>query len=99
MTWLVDDEIRPGTGLSVAKMTVEPGQTSELHSHSNCEEIIVLQSGQIRQRVGDEWFEMSEGDHHVIPMGKAHQTQNIADEAAQLLLVYSDGVRNYKKLD
>ena len=98
MTWLTEDAIEPGIGLSVARMTVDPGQISELHRHDNCSEIVYLLNGEISQRVGDKWIDMTPGDHCHIPPDHAHQTRNTGPKSAELLLVYSEGKRNYERL-
>jgi len=98
MTWLMDDTIHPDAGLSLAEMTVEPGALSECHRHGNCNEIIYLTHGQISQRIGDIWIDMKAGDRCVITKGQAHQTRNTGSEAAQMILVYSEGQRKYEKL-
>lgn len=43
--WLMEDRIEADAGLSLARMTVEPGKTSEAHRHSNCSEAIHVLSG------------------------------------------------------
>jgi len=63
MTWIIDDAIQPGIGLSLAEMTVDSGQLSELHCHDNCSEIIYLLEGEISQRIGNQWTDMSSGDN------------------------------------
>jgi len=98
MTWLMEDAIHPGIGLSLAEMTVEPGKISELHSHSNCSEVIYLLEGRTRQRIGEEWLEMLAGDKCVIPKDTAHQTRNVGDKPAKMILAYSAGRREYEKL-
>ena len=98
MTWLMDDVIRGGATFSLAEMTVRPGEISELHKHDNCEETLFLRAGTICQRVGDDWIEMQPGDHCVIPRDFAHQTRNTGASDAEMLLVYSEGIRHYEKL-
>ena len=98
MRWIMDDSIHAGIGLSLAEMTVEPGMTSELHRHDNCGEVLYLQNGQIRQRIGDDWHELFAGEKCVIPAGFAHQTRNIGNVTAKMILVYQAGTRNYEAL-
>lgn len=98
MTWLMEDAIRSGAEFSLAEMTVHPEETSELHKHNNCEEMIFLRAGTISQRVGDDWIDMKPGDHCIIPRGFAHQTRNTGSVNAKMLLVYSEGIRQYERL-
>lgn len=98
MTWLLDDKIQDGIGLSLAEMTVEPGAVSELHKHGNCKEIVYIVEGLVLQRLGDEWTELRSGDTCVVEIGVAHQTRNVGAEPAKMLLFYSEGEREYESL-
>ena len=95
MTWLMEDAIEPDAGLSMAKMTVDAGVLSEAHHHTNRTEAIHLLSGAVRQRSGDEWIEMKAGDTVLIPVGAVHQTQNMGEQRAVLMIAYSSGSRIY----
>ena len=52
MEWLMEDAIRPGAGLSLARMSVDPGVTGDAHRHPNCSEAVHLISGEVEQRAG-----------------------------------------------
>lgn len=99
MQWLMQDEDKTTAGLSLAKMTIRSGTTSELHLHPNCNECIHVLEGHIRQRIGDQWLEMSAGDTCLIPEGVQHQSQNIGLSAAVLIIAYSSGRRDYTARD
>ncbi len=94
--WLMEDAITEDAGLSLARMTVDPGVTSEAHRHPNCTETIHLLSGRVEQRRGDDWIELDAGDTVVVREGEVHQTRNIGIEAADLILAYSSGARLYE---
>ncbi|MEM8949327.1 MAG: cupin domain-containing protein [Pseudomonadota bacterium] len=96
MCWLMDDSIQQGAGLSLARMTVEPGVTSEPHRHSNCSETIHLLSGSVEQRKDDVWVALNEGDTILIPVGAIHQTRNVGDRSAIMMIAYSSGSRLYQ---
>ncbi|MGI9503376.1 MAG: cupin domain-containing protein [Geminicoccaceae bacterium] len=96
MTWLMDDGIKPEAGLSLARMTVDPGITSEAHRHTNCTEAIHVLSGQIKQRSGDRWISLKSGETILIPVGAIHQTTNVGDDVAILMIAYSSGSRVYE---
>lgn len=96
MSWLMDDAIQAGAGLSLARMTVDPGITSEPHRHSNCSEAVHLLSGRVEQRRGDSWVTLEAGDTILIPIGAIHQTRNIASETAVMMIAYSSGSRIYE---
>lgn len=99
MSWLMDDAIQAGAGLSLARMTIDPDVTSESHRHSNCSEAIHLLSGQIEQRQGDSWIIMNSGDTILIPAGAVHQTRNVGSETAVMMIAYSSGSRIYQVED
>ena len=96
MTWLMEDAIEENAGVSLAKMTVEAGVTTELHRHPNCTEAIHLLSGCVNQRRGDGWVELVAGDTLLIPAGSVHQTHNPGPETAVMIIAYSSGSRVYQ---
>lgn len=95
MEWLMEDRIEVDAGLSLARMTVEPGKTSEAHRHSNCSEAIHVLSGQIEQRCDDDWITLKAGETTLIRVGSIHQTSNIGTEPAVMVIAYSSGARIY----
>jgi quercetin dioxygenase-like cupin family protein len=96
MAWLMEDAIEPGAGLSLARMTVEPGVTSQAHRHPNCTEAIHVLAGRVEQRRGAQWVELAPGDTILIPADASHQTRNIGQETAVLMIAYSSGARVYQ---
>ena len=96
MSWLMDDAIESGAGLSLARMTIDADITSEPHRHSNCSETIHLLSGRIEQRRGDSWVVLNAGDTILIPAGAVHQTRNVGSETAVMMIAYSSGSRIYQ---
>ena len=97
MDWLMEDAIEAGAGVSLARMTVAPGITSEAHRHPNCTEAVHLLSGRVEQRRGEEWMTLEPGDTMLIPQGIVHQTRNIGDAPAVLMVAYSSGARIYER--
>lgn len=99
MTWLMEDKILPDTGpnaeLSLAKMTLAPHSLSEAHRHPNCTEAVHILHGQIHQRIGQKWIIMQAGDTCLIPKDTPHQSRNLTDETAIMMLAYSSGTRIY----
>lgn len=95
MDWLMDDAIAKGAGISLAKMTLQAGEISELHSHPNCNEIIHVLTGKVEQSCGGEKSVLGEGETVLIRQGQKHQTRNISDETAVLMVAYSAGSRLY----
>jgi len=95
MQWLMEDAIDERAGLSLARMTVAPGVTSEAHRHPDCTEAVHLLTGCIQQRRGDDWVALAAGETILIPAGVVHQTRNSGEEAAVLMVAYSSGARIY----
>lgn len=65
---------RSGSELTYVGQTVYPagGATHEAHYHPNAEETIIVQSGNGRHRVGDEWYDLQAGDILFVPKGAVH---------------------------
>ena len=97
MEWLMDAAIDPQADVSLARMTITMGGISEAHHHANCCETIHVLSGHIKQGVGDDWLDMKPGDTCLIPMGIKHQTKNMSDNSAVMMVAYSAGERIYIK--
>lgn len=95
MKWLMEDAIHPMAGQSLARMSVDVGVTSELHHHSNCTETIHLLDGEIEQRIGDDWIKMTAGETCLIPINAKHQTRNVGEVRAVMMIAYSAGTRVY----
>jgi len=93
----MEDAIAQGAGLSLARMSVAIGITSERHLHTNCTETIHVLQGQIEQRIGEKWISMSAGDTCLIPKDTPHQTRNTGLQTAVMMIAYSAGERIYVK--
>ena len=96
MEWLVDDDLADGAGLSVARMTLRPGAVSEAHRHPNCTEVVHLVSGRIGQTIGNDRFVLDPGDTAFIPADCFHQSRNLGDGEAVMIISYSAGRRIYE---
>lgn len=99
MEWLVDDALTPGAGLSVARMTLKPGMTSEGHRHPNCSEVIHLIAGSVEQTVDGVRYVMAPGDTVFVPKGCSHRTRNLGESEAVMIVCYSAGSRLYEPVE
>ena len=95
MIWLADSRHCSDLGLSLARMEVRPGMTSDPHSHSNCYECIHVVSGCLKEFIGDKVYDLGEGETVVIPPGVKHYSQNFGTDDLLLVLSYSTGNRDY----
>lgn len=73
------------TRQSLAEATVAPGETTALHRHLESEELYHITAGRGRMRLGDDQFEVEEGDTVCIPPGMPHCIGNIGDTDLKLL--------------
>ncbi|MEO8557891.1 MAG: cupin domain-containing protein [Rhodospirillales bacterium] len=96
MEWLVDDALQPGARLSLARMTIHAGCTSETHRHANCDEAVHVASGRVEQRIGDRLVVLGVGDSAHIPTGAAHCSRALDGKPAMLIVAYSAGQRVYQ---
>ena len=99
MEWLVDDAVHPGADLSLARMTVYPGQTSPAHLHDNANEAIHVLSGHIEERLGEDWHAAAPGNTLFVPAETIHQTRCTSAEPAVMMIAYSTGKRSYTEVD
>jgi len=98
MDWLMDSSVLPEANMSLARMTVPKGVTSERHKHESCTETLHVLSGQVEQYIGDTSLKMGPGETCFIPKDTAHHTVNIGTEAAVIMISYSSGQRDYKRV-
>lgn len=96
LEWLMEDAVKPGAGLSLARMSLDPGVTSQAHRHPDCNEAVHLLSGEVEQRCGPNWVTMRPGETLLIPAGSVHQTRNGGHETAVLMIAYASGTRVYE---
>jgi mannose-6-phosphate isomerase-like protein (cupin superfamily) len=95
MTWLADAEAGGTTTVSVARMVLHPGQHSPLHHHPNCEEIVLLESGEVSHQLDGSPVQHEAGTCVIIPAGVAHTTRNLGSAPARLFITYGAPVREY----
>lgn len=98
MVWLIDAENADNPDMSLARMEVEMGQTSEPHVHGNCHESLHVLSGKVTEIIGDDVVALKAGDTVFIPQGTRHYTMNSGDERAILIISYSAQTREYEAM-
>ena len=96
MCWLVEDQLVPSADISVARMTINAEAISPTHRHPNCNETIVLLSGNVTCIVDDQEYLIKAGDVVFVPTGSAHAIRNETNQAAVAMLAYSAGARVYE---
>ncbi len=63
----------------------------------NCEEALYLLTGRLEHFVGAESVLLEAGDTLVVPAGRPHHARCIGDEAADMIVAYSSGSRDFRK--
>ena len=94
----MDSSVLPEANMSLARMTVPMGVKSERHKHESCSETLHVLSGQVEQYIDEVTLKMGPGETCFIPRGSAHHTVNIGTEAAVIMVSYSSGRRDYKRV-
>ena len=88
--------INGSKGVSAARVTINAKTANTRHSHPTCEEVLYLVKGKLKHYVGAEAYDMVAGDCIAIPAGVPHYAINTGDEAADMLVMYSAGERDFK---
>ncbi|HHY96283.1 MAG TPA: histidine kinase [Firmicutes bacterium] len=76
-------------GMSVALVTVQPGQKWEPHRHSGYEQIVYVLAGQGRQAVDGEWHDLEPGTFRYLPDNITHALESTGPVPLRFLAVYS----------
>ncbi len=77
------------TQLWLGTTSIEPGYTSNPHSHKDQEEVFYCVSGKGRIRVDDEEENFSPGDVCYVPAGCVHQLINTGEEVLKVVAAVS----------
>lgn len=93
ITWLDNADLTDSTGLTVGRVTIDAGRENTEHRHPNCEEALLVLTGELVHTIGDEEVTLSEGDLIHIPAGERHQAHNPGDVDAVSLIAYDTGER------
>lgn len=94
--WLANDEVGNSRELSLARMTLPPGNATDTHVHANCEESIYVVRGAVECRIAGESVRMSAGGQSVVPRGAVHGIRNVGDAPAEIILSYSSAARAFE---
>ena len=79
---------------SIAEATIPVNGKTLLHKHKGTEEIYVILQGVGLMRLGDEEFEVTEGDTIAIVPGTPHNIRNISDSELKILCSCSPAYRH-----
>jgi oxalate decarboxylase/phosphoglucose isomerase-like protein (cupin superfamily) len=91
MKWFVSPGTVPGATNSQGEVIINPGAGHAVHQHDGADEQIYVISGAGRQTVGDQEFDIAEGDLVHIPRATPHSTFNSTWRTLRLLVTYTPG--------
>jgi mannose-6-phosphate isomerase-like protein (cupin superfamily) len=75
----------------VVRQKVEPGKLFWPHMHSREEQVIIVLSGEIGVRVGDDEWTVAAGEIAYRPRDLPHASWNCSDKVAEILEITSPG--------
>jgi quercetin dioxygenase-like cupin family protein len=96
LTWMASAELT-GSDITVGRVVIRPGKNNPRHCHDNCEEVLYLLHGQLTHSFADESLDMVAGDTLIVPPGVMHNAINTGDTDADMIVVYSEGRRDFRK--
>ena len=87
--WLCNQELMPGTQMTLGYVIIEPGKKNPLMAHPNCEELLFVISGELEHRLEDRTYHLAPGSMIRIPAGARHDAFNSGSVPAIVLVAYS----------
>jgi type 1 glutamine amidotransferase len=96
LTWLAGTKYGNADGLVLGRVTIKAGKSNPRHRHPKCEEVLYMLKGRITHSLGNKTFTLSAGDTITIPAGVFHDAQCISKEDADMIVVYSEGIRLFE---
>lgn len=80
-----------GGSFTALENVVAPGQGPPLHLHVREDEMYYILDGVLRVRAGECTFDAPTGSFVFIPRGTPHHFQNIKDDPARVLVMFTPG--------
>ena len=87
--WLCNQELMPGTQMTLGYVVIEPGRKNPLMAHPNCEELLFVISGELKHRLEEHTYHLTPGSMIRIPAGAKHDALNSGSVPAIVLVAYS----------
>ena len=95
MFWFGHRDLGNTSGLTMGRMAMKPGGANDAHHHPNCEEVLYLLRGRVEHCIGGEMVVQEAGDFVTVPAGVSHQSTNISEEEADLIIAFSSDAREF----
>ncbi|MFC1633477.1 cupin domain-containing protein [Planctomycetota bacterium] len=96
LSWLAGKNIGNAEGLVLGRATIKPGKTNPRHRHPKSEEVLYLLKGSLKHTLDDRTIIMHAGDTITIAPGVFHNASCISEEDADMIVVYSEGIRGFE---
>jgi quercetin dioxygenase-like cupin family protein len=96
LAWLAGKKIGNAENLTVGRVTIKAGKTNPRHRHPKSEEVLYLLKGSLEHTAGDQSFTLSAGDTITIAPGVFHNATCTSREDADMIVVYSQGIRGFE---
>ena len=93
LTWLAGGKIGNSGGLTLGRVTIDPGERNPRHMHPNSEEILYLLAGRLEHSLGDEAVTLDPGDSITIPRGAFHNAVSTGSVIADMIVAYDTADR------
>jgi quercetin dioxygenase-like cupin family protein len=77
--------------LTALENVIPPGEGPPLHTHENEDEFWYLIEGDLRFKLGSEVHTAPQGSFVFVPRGTPHNFQNVGDQPARILVMFTPG--------
>jgi quercetin dioxygenase-like cupin family protein len=91
--WLCNKDLAPNAEQTLGIVYVLPGQKNPLHYHPNCEEILLVLSGECDHSFDGEWVHLTPGMAITVPSGVKHNLVNNGWEPVRCVISFSSADR------
>ncbi len=97
LAWAVSRQAGNCETMTLGRVRINAGRENPKHLHGNCDELLVLLSGELDHHADDVGtLGMVAGDVIVIPAGVAHNARCRSDVDAEMIVVYSSAARDFQ---
>lgn len=97
--WLAGAEIGNSKEISLARMSLPPGNGTDVHIHGNCEEAVYVVRGRVECTSNGAAEMLDAGDRTVVARGAVHALRNAGSEPAEIILSHSSAAREFTLAD
>jgi len=96
LRWLASRGVGNAREITVGLVTINRGMNNPRHRHPVSEEVLHLLRGRLRHTIGRDAVDLEPGDTIVIPSGVYHNATSTGVVAAEMLVAYPAGDRDFE---